>query len=96
MSVAITATPAGCEIDVRVIPRAKKTALDGVRGHAILIRVAAPPADDAANDALVAFLAETLALPRRSIRIVSGARNRLKRVAIDGVQVSSLKSQLSI
>ena len=92
----ITATRTGAEIDVRVIPRAKKTAIDGVRDGAILIRVAAPPVDDAANDAVVEFLSETLRLPRRSIRIVSGARGRSKRISIDGIQVSTLKAQLSI
>ena len=83
------------EIAVRVIPRARKTAIDGIRNHAILVRVAAPPVDDAANDALVAFLSDALGLPRRSIRIVSGERGRSKRIAIDGIQVSSLKAQLS-
>ena len=91
----IRATQTGVEIDVRVVPRARKTAIDGVRDHAILIRVAAPPVDDAANDALVAFLSDTLRLPRRSVRIVSGERGRSKRIAIDGMQVSTLKAQLS-
>jgi uncharacterized protein (TIGR00251 family) len=91
----IRSTRAGVEIDVRVVPRAKKTAIDGVRDNAILIRVAAPPVDDAANDALIGFLSETLRLPRRSIHIVSGDRGRAKRISIDGIQVSTLKAQLS-
>jgi uncharacterized protein len=91
----IRQTLTGAEVDVRVVPRAKKTGIDGVRDGAILIRVAAPPVDDAANDALVEFLADTLHVPRRSIRIVSGDRSRLKRVAVDGIQVSTLQSQLS-
>ena len=82
------------EIDVRVIPRAKKTAIDGVRNHAILIRVAAPPVDDAANDAVIAFLAEMLRLPRRSVRIVSGERARLKRISIDGATADQIRSKL--
>jgi len=90
----ITATRTGAEIDVRVIPRAKKTAIDGVRDNAILIRVAAPPVDDAANDALIEFLSKTLRLPRRSIRIVSGARGRLKRIAVDGATPDQIRSKL--
>jgi hypothetical protein len=78
------------------VPRSKRTAIDGVRDDAILIRVAAPPVDDAANDALIEFLADTLDLPRRAIRIVSGERSRLKRLSIEGIQVSTLKAQLSI
>ena len=81
-------------IDVRVIPRAKKTAIAGVRDNAILIRVAAPPVDDAANDTLIAFLAEILRLRRRSIRIVSGGRGRSKRIAIDGATPDQIRSKL--
>jgi uncharacterized protein (TIGR00251 family) len=77
-----------------VIPRAKKTAVDGVRDQAMLIRIAAPPVDDAANEALIAFLAETLRLPRRSIRIVSGERGRLKRIAVDGATPDQIRSLL--
>jgi len=71
-------------VDVRVIPRAKKTALAGERDGSILIRLAAPPVDGAANAALVAFLADLLDLPRRNIRIVRGETSRSKRLAIAG------------
>ena len=50
-----------------------------------MIRLAAPPVDGAANDALVAFLAEWLAVPRRAVHIVAGERSRRKRLAVDGV-----------
>lgn len=72
-------------LDIRVIPRAPRTRVDGRRGAAILIRLAAPPVDGAANDALVAFLSEVLALPRRNIHIVSGEKSRDKRIAADGI-----------
>lgn len=75
----------GIEADVRVIPRARKTGLGGIRGGAILVRLAAPPVEDAANEALVEFFATLLRVPRRSVRIIAGDRSRLKRVAIDGV-----------
>ena len=56
-----------------------------MRGGAILIRLAAPPVDGAANDALIGFLSEALALPRRNISIVSGDKSRDKRVRISGL-----------
>ncbi len=90
----IRQTAAGVEVDVRVIPRAARTTLSGTRDHALLIRLAAPPVEGAANEALIELLAETLRLPRRAIRIVSGARGRLKRVAIDGVDESMVRSRL--
>ena len=81
-------------IDVRVIPRARKTESAGERDGAFLIRLAAPPVDGAANDALVAFLADTLSIPRRAVRIVSGERSRHKRVAIEGVSADDVKARL--
>jgi uncharacterized protein (TIGR00251 family) len=72
-------------LDVRVIPRARKTECAGFRDDVLVIRVAAPPVEGAANDALIEFFAATLRVPRRAVRILSGARGRQKRVAIEGV-----------
>jgi uncharacterized protein (TIGR00251 family) len=68
--------------------------VDGERGGAILVRLAAPPVDGAANDALVAFLAETLGVARRQVRIVAGHRSRDKRVEVDGLDASSARATL--
>ena len=81
-------------IDIRVIPRASRTRVDGERAGAILIRLAAPPVDGAANDALVAFLAEALDLPRRNITLVAGAASRNKRVKIDGLDADAVRARL--
>jgi uncharacterized protein (TIGR00251 family) len=71
-------------IDARVIPRAKTTELAGTRDGAIVVRVAAPPVEGAANDALIELLADRLHLPRRNIRIVGGETGRRKRIEITG------------
>ena len=81
-------------LDLRVIPRAPRTRVDGTRGAAILVRLAAPPVDGAANDVLIAFLSETLALPRRNIRIVSGDTSRDKRVRIEGLAAAAARARL--
>ena len=81
-------------IDIRVIPRSPRTRVDGERAGAILIRLAAPPVDGAANDALVAFLAEALDLARRNITIVAGATSRNKRVKIDGLDEPAVRARL--
>lgn len=79
---------------VRVIPRARKTELAGTRDGALLVRVVAPPVDDAANDAVVACLADRLGVPRRAIRIVSGAKGRHKRIAVSGVTAAHIREKL--
>jgi uncharacterized protein len=76
---------AAAAIDVRVIPRAGRSGLAGMREGAVLVRLAAAPVDGAANDELVAVLARALDLPRRAITIVSGERSRSKRVRVQGL-----------
>jgi uncharacterized protein (TIGR00251 family) len=87
-------TNAGAVLAVRVIPRSPRTRVDGRRGDAILIRLNAPPVDGAANDALIAFLSEALAVPRRSIEIVSGQTSRDKRVRVDGIEADTAIARL--
>jgi hypothetical protein len=81
---------------VRVIPRARKSAIAGRRGEAVLIRLAAPPVDGAANDALIDFLSKALQRPRRDISIVSGLKSRDKRVSIDGLSAEDWSSRLAV
>lgn len=67
-----------------------------MHGSALKVRIAAPPVDDAANRALVEFLAECLGLPRRAVRIVAGETSRTKVLEADGVtpqQVASLRER---
>lgn len=82
------------ELDVRVIPRARKTEIGGTRDGALLVRLNAPPVGGAANDALIAFLAALLDAPRSAIRIVSGERGRHKRVAIAGISPDRVRDIL--
>lgn len=91
----ITSTAEGVEIDLRVIPRARTTRFGGVRDDRLVVRLAAPPVEGAANDALLEFLADTFDVPRRSVRILSGERGRQKRVAIAGVTADQIRSTLN-
>lgn len=80
---------------VRVIPRAPKSAIAGKRGDALVVRLAAPPVDGAANEALIALLSRVFERPRRDISIVSGQKSRDKRVAIEGLSPTELSARLS-
>ena len=72
-------------LSVRVIPRSPSSKIDGRRGDALLVRLAAPPVDGAANDALIELLAREFHRPRRDVAIVAGQSSRNKRVEISGV-----------
>ena len=87
-------TTAGAELDVRVMPRARRTEVAGLRDDDLLIRLVAPPVEGAANDALVAFVAQWLAVPRRAVHILSGERSRRKRLAVDGVSADLIRARL--
>jgi len=92
----IRATSDGIELQVRVVPRAGRSACAGVREGALLIRLAAPPVEGAANGALISFLSQQLDVPRRNIRIVAGEKSRTKRVAIAGISATEAEAALGV
>jgi uncharacterized protein (TIGR00251 family) len=89
-ALAISARSEGVRFSVRVQPRASRSELAGVHGDALKVRLAAPPVDGAANDALVELLADRLGVARRAVRIVSGASGRSKTVDVDGVTIEAV------
>lgn len=91
----IAATAAGVVISVRVIPRASRSAIDGTRGDALLVRLKAPPVEGAANAELVRVIAAALDVPARHVSIVSGEHARQKRVAVIGIDRAQAEARLS-
>lgn len=63
-------------------PGARSTQAAGLHGDALKVHIAAPPIDDKANAALLAWLAAVLELPRNTLRLRAGARSRRKTVEI--------------
>ncbi|OFW10190.1 MAG: hypothetical protein A3H96_18185 [Acidobacteria bacterium RIFCSPLOWO2_02_FULL_67_36] len=83
------------EVKVRVIPRAGRSGIAGMRGDAVLVRLAAAPVDGAANDALIDLLAKALGCPRRDLAIEAGERSRDKRISIAGVTAAELEAKVA-
>jgi len=75
--------PGAWRLRVAAQPGAARTEVVGEFDGCLKLRVAAPPVDGRANDEIARFLAERLALPKRSVRLVSGAAARRKRFALD-------------
>ena len=73
-------------LTVRVTPRAGRNEVSGYRGGTLLVKLKAPPVDGAANQALIAFLAERLSLPKVSVLILRGHSSRTKVVQIEGLE----------
>ena len=93
--VAIRDSPGGCILPVRVHPGARRNAIAGVHDGALKISLTTPPTDGRANDALIAFLAERLRLPRARISLVSGATSRSKTLRIEGRSATEVHTALS-
>jgi len=93
---ALAATPDGVRLKLRVQSRASRTELAGLRGDEIRMRIAAPPVDGAANEALVRFLAERLGVPRSAVRLVAGVNARSKVVAVVGVSIERAAARLGL
>ena len=63
-------------------PGAKRTEVAGVHGGCLKVRLAAPPVEGRANEALIAFLAEQFGVPQRAVTIVRGHAARRKSVRV--------------
>jgi hypothetical protein len=81
---------------IKAQPRAQRTELAGLLGAELRVRVAAPPVDDAANEALLRFLAEVLALGRASVRLVRGRTSTHKVIEISGLTARKAAGQLGL
>lgn len=81
---------------VRIQPRASKNEIVHLENGGIKIRLTAPPVDNAANEALVKFLADVLSLAKSQIAIVSGHTAREKAVMVRGLSDEEVMRLLNI
>ncbi len=82
-------------IQVKVHPRARRSAVAGKLGDAWKLDLAAPPVEGKANEECIRFLAELAGIPRSRVEIVSGASSRLKVVHLEGVDQADLERLLA-
>ena len=69
-------------LDIHVIPRASRTMPDGVHDGALKVRLHAPPVDGKANLALMAWLADTLGVPKRDVELLRGQTSKRKQLQV--------------
>jgi uncharacterized protein (TIGR00251 family) len=85
----------GVEFEVRAKPNANRTSVVGVREGILDVRVAARPVEGAANEELLAFLADALGVPQREVRLVRGSSSRNKRVQVLGLGIEEVRVRLT-
>ncbi|HWX39653.1 MAG TPA: DUF167 domain-containing protein [Blastocatellia bacterium] len=82
--------------EIKVQPRASRTALAGQHAGAIRLTVAAPPVEGKANEECRRFLAELLGVRRSAIEIVSGASSRTKVIRVRGIAPDRVRMAFAI
>ena len=79
-------------INVRVNPRSSRNLVAWENGG-LRVHLTAPPVDGAANSALIALLAQCLAVHKRDIQIVHGMSGRSKIVEISGITTEEIEKR---
>jgi uncharacterized protein (TIGR00251 family) len=90
----LTETSTSVRLLVEVKLRASKSRVLGVKGERLSVALAAAPVDGAANQELIETLAAHFGVPRRQLRILTGARSRRKVVEIDGLAAAQVRARL--
>ncbi len=84
----------GVLIKVRVKPRARKNAIDGVRNEALMVSVTAAPEDGKANAAVIEVLSRALQHPKSLISVARGQTSRDKTLRLSNASLESIRCRL--
>ena len=82
-------------LTLHIQPGAKKTECAGLHGEALKIRLAAPPVDGKANEALLRYVAERLSLPKSAVTLKSGQTSRHKVLELSGARPDTVAALLA-
>lgn len=94
---AFSAAPDGeVRIAVKAVPGSRKTQVAGLLGDRLKLKVAAPPEDGKANQAICDLLATALGIREKDVRIVSGHASSEKVVAVFGVSLEHARRTLDV
>ncbi len=90
----LTEVKDGVELTIYVQPGARATELAGEHDGALKLRIHAPPVDGKANAAVIAFLNLKFGIARSQIELVSGDKNRRKRLLVRGISAQFAREKL--
>ncbi|MBX5473720.1 MAG: DUF167 domain-containing protein [Thermoleophilia bacterium] len=86
---------ASTRVKLRVSPGAGRAAVVGRHGDAWKVRVTEAPERGRANEAVLRLLADTLAVPRSAVTLVSGHGGREKIVELTGLGPALVERRLA-
>lgn len=85
---------AQARIEVRLRPRGRIDELLGLEGGVLQARVAAPPVDGRANQALCRLVAKRAGVAPSRVSVLRGKKSRQKLIAIEGLDETEAKTRL--
>ena len=74
-------------LNLHVQPGAKRSEISGLHGEALKIKLAAPPIEGRANEALLKFIAKLFDVPACQIALKLGGQSRHKVISITGSKI---------
>lgn len=90
----ITDRPSGARLQVRVKPRASRSAILQPTEGVLIVALAAPPVDGEANAELIRVLAAAADLPKTAVSLAAGSASRTKLIDFAGIDAATLKTRL--
>ena len=81
-------------IAVRVVPKARRNAVEVADDGSLRVHVTAAPEDGKANEALVSLRSKQRRVPKLSVRVGRGHRARDKVVEVDGLSAQEMVDRL--
>lgn len=89
-------TPDHTTLGVKVVPGSRREEIVGWLGERLKVKVAAPPEDGRANEAVCRLIATTLGVGVRAVSVVSGHSRPEKTLRIEGVAAETLALRLGV
>lgn len=83
-------------LDVVVAPRSSRNAIISEYQGRLKIALNAPPVDGEANEALVAFIAKVLGMPKRNISIQRGTRSKQKTLRVEYTNADEVLRRINL
>lgn len=82
------------KISLHVSPGAKHNQLVGWKEGVLWLKIAAPPVDNKANEALIEYLSDLIDVSKSQIELVSGLGSKTKVVRVTGLKKETLMQRL--
>ncbi len=82
-------------VNLRVVPRSSRNAIDSILDDTLKVRLQTPPVDGKANKALIKFFGKFLSISHSRITLLAGDRSRFKRILIQGASEKDVRAVIA-